>query len=340
VRNGTDALQVAMMALGLKPGDEVITASFTFVATVEVLACWAWCPFLPMCILARFNLDPADVARKVTPKTKAIVPVHLFGQNADMDALLAIAREYGLPVVEDATARAIGSVHSGVNGKRKSGTMGDIGVTSFFPSKNLGCYGDGGALFTNDDELAQEGAPRVQPRQRCALLPRGGGREQPLGFHAGRHPADQTAALGRLCRGTQCRAAAAYDKAFVNIPGLTVPERSTYSDHVFHQYTLRGGGRSSRWPEAASGGERRSGHGILPGALPRAERIQKQALSGRLLAGNGTALARSVEPAHEHRAGRGATGAHHRDSAGLLPMTGKGTRTERAMGNERPTTGN
>jgi dTDP-4-amino-4,6-dideoxygalactose transaminase len=154
--NGTDALQIAMMALDLKPGDEVITASFTFVATVEVVALLGIVPVFADVLPGTFNLDPEDIKRKITPKTKAIVPVHLFGQTADMEAIMAIAKEHGLAVIED-NCQAVGSDYTFSDGSRKkSGTIGHVGTTSFFPSKNLGCYGDGGALFTNDDDLAKK----------------------------------------------------------------------------------------------------------------------------------------------------------------------------------------
>lgn len=240
--NGTDALQVAMMALGLKPGDEVITASFTFVATVEVLALLGLVPVFADVLPDTFNLDPADVARKVTPKTKAIVPVHLFGQNADMDAILAIAREYNLFVVEDA-CQSIGSEHSGPNGKRKSGTMGDIGVTSFFPSKNLGCYGDGGALFTNDDELAHKilrvcnhGSDKRYYHEVVGVNSRLDSLQAAVLRIKLKH-------LDAYARARNA-AAAVYDEAFKDIEGLTIPGRWQQSNHVFHQYTLRvAGGR-------------------------------------------------------------------------------------------------
>lgn len=235
--NGTDALQVAMMALGLKPGDEVITASFTFVATVEVLALLGLVPVFADVLPGTFNLDPADVARKVTPRTKAIVPVHLFGQSADMDAMLAIAREYDLRVVEDA-CQSIGADHSGANGERKSGTIGDIGVTSFFPSKNLGCFGDGGALFTNDDELAH----RI--RRVCNHGSEQRYYHEVIGVNS-RLDSVQAAVLRIKLRHLNAyakarnAAAAAYDNAFSRVNDITIPERSTFSNHVFHQYTLR-----------------------------------------------------------------------------------------------------
>ena len=154
VGNGTDALQIALMALGLKPGDEVITPTFTFIATAEVAGLLGFTPVVVDVDFDTFNMNPEAVRRAITPKTKAIVPVHLFGQCAEMEELLTIAREHNLFVVEDA-CQAIGSEYTFSNGsKRQAGCMGNIGCTSFFPSKNLGCYGDGGALFTDDDALA------------------------------------------------------------------------------------------------------------------------------------------------------------------------------------------
>lgn len=152
--NGTDALQIAMMGLGLKPGDEVITADFTFAATVEVIALLGLTPVLVDVDPDYFNIDIEGIKKAITPKTKAIVPVHLFGQCANMEAIMAIAKENNLFVIED-NAQAIGSTYTYKNGKKaKAGTIGHVASTSFFPSKNLGCYGDGGAIFTDDDELA------------------------------------------------------------------------------------------------------------------------------------------------------------------------------------------
>ncbi len=152
--NGTDALQIAMMGLDLQPGDEVITADFTFAATVEVIGLLKLKPVLVDVDPDTFNIDPEAIKKAITPKTKAIVPVHLFGHVADMEAIMKIAKEHDLYVVED-NAQAIGADYTYSNGQtQKAGTIGNVGATSFFPSKNLGCYGDGGALFTNDDELA------------------------------------------------------------------------------------------------------------------------------------------------------------------------------------------
>jgi len=154
--NGTDALQIAMMGLDLKPGDEVITADFTFAATVEVIALLQLTPVLVDVDMNNMNISLEGIRKAITPKTKAIVPVHLFGRSANMDAIMEIAREHNLYVIED-NAQAIGANYSSKDGsKKKVGTIGHVAATSFFPSKNLGCYGDGGAIFTNDDALAHQ----------------------------------------------------------------------------------------------------------------------------------------------------------------------------------------
>ena len=236
--NGTDALQIAMMALGLKPGDEIITCSFTFVATVEVVALLGITPVFADVLPGTFNIDPADIKRKITPRTKAIVPVHLFGQTADMEAIMAIAQEHHLFVIED-NCQAIGSDYAFSDGtKKKAGAIGHIGTTSFFPSKNLGCYGDGGALFTNDDELAKK------IRRVCNHGSDVRYYHEVVGVNS-RLDSLQAAVLRIKLRhldayaAARNAAAAAYDRAFSGIPGLTIPERSANSTHVFHQYTLK-----------------------------------------------------------------------------------------------------
>jgi UDP-2-acetamido-2-deoxy-ribo-hexuluronate aminotransferase len=236
--NGTDALQIAMMALDLKPGDEVITCSFTFVATVEVVALLGITPVFADVLPGTFNIDPEDVRRKITPRTKAIVPVHLFGQAADMDAIMAIAQEHGLHVIED-NCQAVGSDHTSATGaKRKSGTIGHIGTTSFFPSKNLGCYGDGGALFTNDDELAK------RLRRVCNHGSEVRYYHEVVGVNS-RLDSMQAAILRIKLRNldgyaaARNRAADHYDRAFAGMAQLVTPARSAFSTHVFHQYTLR-----------------------------------------------------------------------------------------------------
>ena len=236
--NGTDALQIAMMALGLERGDEVITASFTFVATVEVVALLGITPVFADVLPGTFNLDPADVERKITSRTKAIIPVHLFGQTADMDAIMALAEKHGVWVIED-NAQAIGSVYTSKDGtQRKSGSIGHIASTSFFPSKNLGCYGDGGALFTNDDELAKK------VRRICNHGSDTRYYHEVVGVNS-RLDAIQAAILRvklkQLNAYNAARNAAAtfYDNAFKDLKHVLVPERSANSTHVFHQYTLK-----------------------------------------------------------------------------------------------------
>lgn len=236
--NGTDALQIAMMALGLKPGDEVITASFTFVATVEVVALLGITPVFADVQPGSFNIDPADIERKITPRTKAIVPVHLFGQTADMEAIMAIAKKRGLFVIED-NCQAIGGTYTFSDGTRKkSGTIGHIGTTSFFPSKNLGCYGDGGALFTNDGELAK----RI--RRVCNHGSDVRYYHEVIGVNS-RLDSMQAAVLRVKLKHldeyatARNNAAAWYDRAFAGMAQLITPVRSKDSTHVFHQYTLR-----------------------------------------------------------------------------------------------------
>ena len=153
--NGTDALQIAMMGLGLKPGDEVITPSFTYIATTEVIGLLGLKPVFVDCDPNTFNISPTAIEKAITKKTKAIVPVHPFGQSCDMAEIMNIASKYNLFVIED-NAQAIGCTYSGLDHPQKTGTIGNVGCTSFFPSKNLGCYGDGGAMMTNDDELAKQ----------------------------------------------------------------------------------------------------------------------------------------------------------------------------------------
>lgn len=235
--NGTDALQIAMMALDLQPGDEVITASFTYVATAEVIALLRLKPVLVDVLPGTFNIDPAAVEKAITPKTKAIVPVHLFGQCADMEPLLALAQKHGLFVIED-TAQAIGAEYTFSDGRKAmAGTMGDIGATSFFPSKNLGCYGDGGALFTNNDEYATKMRMIANHGQTVRYY------HDSIGVNS-RLDSIQAAILRIKLRrlndycAARNQAARYYDEAFASVAALRVPERSAHSTHVFHQYTL------------------------------------------------------------------------------------------------------
>ena len=235
--NGTDALQIAMMALGLQPGDEIITPSFTYIATTEVMALLRLKPVFVEVDKKTFCIDPSAIKNAITPKTKAIVPVHLYGQTANMEEIMAIANEHNLFVIED-NAQAIGGDYIFKDGtKKKSGTIGTVGCTSFFPSKNLGCYGDGGAMFTNDDVLADK----------LKMIANHGQKERYYHEIVGcnsRLDAMQAAILNiklpLLDKYIEARqkVAAAYDKAFANNPKITTPFRSEYCTHVFHQYTL------------------------------------------------------------------------------------------------------
>ncbi len=238
VGNGTDALQIALMGLGLRPGDEVITPTFTFIATAEVVALLGLTPVVVDVDWDTMNISVDAIRRAITPKTKAIVPVHLFGQCANMEAILAIAREHHLYVVEDA-CQAIGAQYTFSDGTvKQAGTMGDIGCTSFFPSKNLGCYGDGGALFTNDDELAAH----LRAIANHGMVVRY--HHDEVGVNS-RLDSIQAAILdvklGHLDEYIAARqqAAARYDAAFGGREDILIPGRANDSTHVFHQYTLR-----------------------------------------------------------------------------------------------------
>lgn len=236
--NGTDALQIALMALELLPGDEVITPSFTFIATAEVIALLQLKPVFVDVDPQTFCLDTSQLERAITPKTKAIIPVHLYGQCTDMEPLLEIARRHNVHVVED-TAQAIGSDYTFSGGiKKKAGTMGAIGCTSFFPSKNLGCYGDGGALFTNDDLLARRIKMIANHGQSARYY------HDLVGCNS-RLDTLQAAILNiklpELDNYTAARRKAAdyYDKAFAGHPKISTPHRAANTLHVFHQYTLQ-----------------------------------------------------------------------------------------------------
>ena len=237
--NGTDALQIAMMGLGLKPGDEVITADFTFAATVEVIALLQLTPVLVDVEPDTFNIDPEAIKKAITPRTKAIVPVHLFGQPANMDAIMEIAVEHNLFVIED-NAQAIGANYHFPNGTtRKAGTMGNVSSTSFFPSKNLGCYGDGGAIFTNDDDLAHiiRGVVNHGMYERY--------HHDVVGVNSrldSIQAAVLRAKLPHLDTYNQARqnAAKKYSEAFKNQDNIAVPYVAGGEDtHVYHQYTLK-----------------------------------------------------------------------------------------------------
>lgn len=235
--NGTDALQVAMMGLGLKPGDEVITTSFTFIATAEVIALLNLTPVLVDVDAGTYNISTEAIRKAITPKTKAIVPVHLFGQTAPMEEIMTIAKEFNLFVIED-NCQAIGSDYIFNDGSRKkAGSIGHVGCTSFFPSKNLGCYGDGGAIFTNDDKLAEMLRVVVNHGMKVRYY------HDLIGVNS-RLDSIQAAVLDVKLKyldtyiADRQHAAAAYDKAFSNNPHLIIPQRYEKSTHVFHQYTL------------------------------------------------------------------------------------------------------
>ncbi len=238
VGNGTDALQIALMGLGLKPGDEVITPTFTFIATAEVVALLGLTPVVVDVDWNTMNMDIESVRRAITPRTKAIVPVHLFGQCADMEAIMELANKHHLYVVEDA-CQAIGAKYTFANGETKqAGTIGHIGCTSFFPSKNLGCYGDGGAIFTNDDELADRMTAIANHGCRVRY------HHDEIGVNS-RLDSIQAAILDAKLPhldeyiAARQKAAAYYDKVFANCEQLLIPSRQPHSTHVFHQYTLR-----------------------------------------------------------------------------------------------------
>jgi len=236
--NGTDALQIAMMGLGLKPGDEVITADFTFAATVEVIALLNLTPVLVDVEEATFNMDIDALKKAITPKTKAIVPVHLFGQCANMEAVLEVAKEHNLFVIED-NAQAIGADYTFSDGtKKKSGTMGNIGTTSFFPSKNLGCYGDGGAIFTNDDELAHTIRGIVNHGMYTRYYHDVVGVNSRLDSLQAAVLQIKLPLLDSYCEARQ-KAAKFYSDGFASNSKIETPVISDFSTHVFHQYTLK-----------------------------------------------------------------------------------------------------
>ena len=236
--NGTDALQIAMMALGLKPGDEVIVPAFTYVATAEVIALLGLTPVMVDVDADTFNIHIEGIKKAITSKTKAIVPVHLYGQSADMEAIMQIAEDNKLWVIED-SAQATGADYTFSNGsKAKSGTIGHIGCTSFYPSKNLGCYGDGGAIMTNDDELG-------------ALLHKIANHGQVVRYYHdvvgcnSRLDSIQAVVLSAKLphldeyRDARVKVADYYDAAFADVNGVETPYRAAYTNHVFHQYTLK-----------------------------------------------------------------------------------------------------
>jgi UDP-2-acetamido-2-deoxy-ribo-hexuluronate aminotransferase len=236
--NGTDALQIAMMALEIERGSEVLVPSWTYVATVEVIALLGYLPVFVEVEPDSFNIDIDDLRKKISSKSKAIAPVHLYGQCANMDEILEIARQFGLKVIED-TAQALGAKHISKAGViKRAGTIGDIGTTSFFPSKNLGCFGDGGAIMTNDKELASK----------MRMIANHGQKRKYYNELAGvnsRLDTIQAAILSVKLKHLDEYAAARnqvadrYDEAFAMLDTVETPFRSSFSDHVFHQYTLK-----------------------------------------------------------------------------------------------------
>lgn len=236
--NGTDALQIALMALGLKPGDEVITPSFTYIATAEVIALLGLNAVFVEVDPVSFTMDPTSLKKAIGPKAKAIIPVHLYGHAAKMDEIMEIAEEHDLKVVED-TAQALGSSYINSGGEsQKLGTIGDVGCTSFFPSKNLGCFGDGGAMFTNDDELAQKLRMVANHGQSKKY------HHDKIGVNS-RLDSIQAAILRvklrHLDEYIQARNEAAefYSSAFEDIKAITTPSTADWSTHGFHQYTMK-----------------------------------------------------------------------------------------------------
>ncbi|MDD2488404.1 MAG: DegT/DnrJ/EryC1/StrS family aminotransferase [Bacteroidales bacterium] len=236
--NGTDALQIALMSLDLKPNDEIIVPAFTFIASAEVIGLLGYRPVMVDVDYNSFNVTAKNIEKAITINTKAIIPVHLFGQGCQMEAIMDIAKKYDLFVIED-NAQAIGADYKFINGKiQKLGTIGHIGCTSFFPSKNLGCYGDGGAIFTNDDQLAQK------LRMICNHGMKERYHHEVLGVNS-RLDTIQAAILDvklkyldQYCK-LRYEAATRYSYAFKDIEELVTPSESYFSTHVYHQYTLK-----------------------------------------------------------------------------------------------------
>ena len=235
--NGTDALQISMMALGLKPGDEIITPSFTYIATTEVIGLLGLKPVFVDCDPDNFNISIEEVEKAITKRTKAIVPVHLFGQSSDMKSIMNLAKKHNLFVIED-NAQAIGSDYLGFNKPQKTGTIGNIGCTSFFPSKNLGCFGDGGAMMTNDDDLAEKLRMIANHGQSKKYYHDMVGCNSRLDNIQAAVLRIKLKELDQYILNRQ-KAADYYDQNLKDLDQLTLPYRNTDSNHVFHQYTLK-----------------------------------------------------------------------------------------------------
>lgn len=234
--NGTDALQIALMALNLQPGDEVITTPFTFIATSEVISLLKLKPVFVDVDPRLYTIDPSKIEEKITDRTKVIIPVHLYGQSAPMDELMAIAEKHDIAVVED-NAQAIGADYTGSKGKQKTGAIGHIGCTSFFPSKNLGCFGDGGAIFTNDDEIAAIIRMITNHGSKVKYY------HEVVGVNS-RLDAIQAAILRIKLRHldeygqARYEAALRYNELLKDVSFIKTPQIADYSSHVFHQYTM------------------------------------------------------------------------------------------------------
>jgi UDP-2-acetamido-2-deoxy-ribo-hexuluronate aminotransferase len=292
--NGTDALQICLMGLGLKPGDEVITPAFTYAATAEVIALLNLVPVFVDVDEHSFNIDPAQIEKAISPKTKAIVPVHIFGQCADMDPIMEIATRHKIFVVED-VAQAIGAEYiSAIGVRRKAGTIGHASGTSFFPSKNLGCFGDGGAMITNNENLAQTLKMIANHGQSSLYY------HDIVGVNS-RLDSIQAAVLNiklTLLDGyaqSRMRAADYYDRAFAGLSAIRTPTRVSHSTHVFHQYTLtlNGVDRNKLQEHLAAAGVPSKVYypvplhlqraynlkGYKPGSLPVAEDLSERVIS-------------------------------------------------------------
>ncbi|WP_320053584.1 DegT/DnrJ/EryC1/StrS family aminotransferase [uncultured Acetobacteroides sp.] len=236
--NGTDALQIALMALDLQPGDEVIVPAFTYVASAEVIGLLKLTPVMVDIDYSSFNVTVNNIEKAITPRTKAIIPVHLFGQCCDMEPIMELAKKYNIYIVED-NAQAIGATYTFTNGEKKqTGTIGDIGCTSFFPSKNLGCYGDGGALMTNNDELAQKIRMIANHGQKIKY------HHEVIGCNS-RLDTIQAAILNVKLKylndysNARYNAAQVYHELLNDVDGITIPAEMPFSTHVYHQYTLK-----------------------------------------------------------------------------------------------------
>lgn len=291
--NGTDALQIALMALDLKPGDEVITTPFTFIATAEVIALLGLTPVFVDIDPCTFSLNYYQLERAITEKTRCIIPVHLFGQCCNMEEIMKIANKHELFVVED-NAQAIGATYTFSDGKtQKAGTIGHIGCTSFFPSKNLGCYGDGGALFTNDEQLATKIRSIANHGMKVRYY------HDDIGVNS-RLDALQAAVLDIKLKhldeynAARQKAASYYSSHFNALSGVTPPKVASYSTHVFHQYTLilernrdemveklkkEGIATGVYYPVPLHLQKAYQGYGYQPGDFPVAEQMAKKVLS-------------------------------------------------------------